>query len=61
MDDEHWPFTRKVIEEEQAAEATEDLRLGYSLLRALAEHDETLVEIAPGVWRHSKDESGRWS
>lgn len=31
----------------------EDLTLGYSMLRALAAEDQTLVEIAPNVWRHS--------
>jgi hypothetical protein len=30
----------------------EDLTLGYTFLRLLAEEDNTLVEIAPGVWRH---------
>jgi hypothetical protein len=33
----------------------EDLTLGYSLLRALAEDEHTLVEIAPNVWRHSAE------
>lgn len=33
----------------------EDLSVGYTLLRALAEEDHTLVEIAPGVWRHSAE------
>jgi hypothetical protein len=32
----------------------EDLSLGFSLLRALAESDETMVEIEPGVWRINK-------
>lgn len=33
----------------------EDLTLGFNLLRALAEEDHTLVEISPGVWRHSAE------
>jgi len=33
----------------------EDLTLGFNLLRALAEEGHTLVEIAPGVWRHSAE------
>lgn len=32
----------------------EDLAVGYSYLRALAESGFTLVEIAPGIWRHSR-------
>lgn len=36
-------------------DADEDLTLGFSLLRALAESEHTLVEIAPGVWRHSAE------
>lgn len=32
----------------------EDLTLGYSLLRALAA-ESGLVEIGPGVWRHSAE------
>lgn len=35
-------------------DSPEDLRRGFSLLAELARADETLVEIAPGVWRHSK-------
>lgn len=31
----------------------EDLTLGFNMMRALAKADRTLVEIAPGVWRHS--------
>jgi hypothetical protein len=31
----------------------EDLTLGYSMLRALAEAGEPMVEVGPGVWRDS--------
>lgn len=36
----------------------EDLSLGYALIRALAEADETAVELSDGVWgwRKSNDE-----
>lgn len=43
------PFASPQVDDE------EDLTLGYSLLRALAESEHTLVEIAPGVWRHSAE------
>ncbi len=36
----------------------EDLSVGYSLLRSLAESDETLVEVSPGVWRHTGPDLG---
>lgn len=39
----------------QLADDEEDLSLGYSLLRALAEADHSIVEIADGVWRHSAE------
>lgn len=35
------------------ADDDEDLTLGFSLLRLLAEAGQQLVEIGPGVWRHS--------
>lgn len=53
-----WPLTTDLCGAPFAspmgnADQEEDLSVGYSLLRALAEADHTLVEIAPGVWRHS--------
>lgn len=36
----------------------EDLTLGFSFMRALAEHDETLIEVAPSVWRHTGSDPG---
>lgn len=51
MDD--YPLTRKASEDAPTAE-DEDLSLGYSLLRALAEQG-MVAEIAPGVWRHSAE------
>jgi hypothetical protein len=39
----------------------EDLSLGYSLMRALADADHTLTEVEPGVWKqtgHSAGNSG---
>lgn len=62
MDTNRWPGLSKFVdylerpegEYGPPADETEDLTLGYSMLRALAEHDETMVEIAPGVWRISK-------
>lgn len=55
-----WKLTRAASGEPDIDEwgAEEDLTLGYSLLRALAESDRTLVEIAPGVWRQSWLEGG---
>lgn len=55
-----WTFTTDLCGEPFAlpigdTDTEEDLTLGYSLLRALAEADFTLVEIAPGVWRHSAE------
>lgn len=51
-----WYLTQAAIGEPEidVREDDEDLRLGYSLLRELARSDETLIEIEPGVWRHSK-------
>lgn len=42
-----------MIDDWSANDAEEDLSVGYTMLRALAESEHTLVEIAPGVWRHS--------
>jgi len=42
-----------VLGDQAAAEDDEDLTLGYSLLRALAEAGAGLEEIGPGVWCHS--------
>jgi hypothetical protein len=36
----------------------EDLAVGYSMMRQLAESDETLIEVEPGVWRQSGGGSG---
>lgn len=52
MDD--YPLTRKAIGDEEPAAEEEDLTLGYSLLRALAE-EGILAEVGPGVWRHSAE------
>jgi len=49
-----WPLTRQAIERDAPATEDEDLTLGYSLLRALAE-EGMIAEIGPGVWRHSGD------
>lgn len=50
-----WPLTTDLCGAPFAnvPDDDEDLTLGYSLLRALAEEDHALVEIGPGVWRHS--------
>jgi hypothetical protein len=62
----NWKLTQQAIGESQVEDWSdqdhEDLTLGYTLLRALAESDHTLVEIAPGVWRHSqcKDPDGAY-
>jgi len=58
----NWRLTRDAIGEPRIEYRTpedEDLTLGYSLLRALAESDRTMVEIADGVWRVSKPEHDR--
>lgn len=46
-------FTMRIIGNQAPPDDDEDLRLGYSLLRELAEAGEALEEIGPGVWRHS--------
>lgn len=51
MDDD-WPLTIKAIQTAEPATEGEDLTLGFSMLRALAEQS-MLAEIGPGVWRHS--------
>lgn len=55
----NWKLTQAVTGEPEIdtfrEDREEDLTLGFSLLRALAESDETMVEIAPGVWRVRKD------
>jgi hypothetical protein len=57
-----WKLTQAVTGEpeidEWQTEDDEDLSLGYSLMRALAESDHTLVEIYPGVWRQSSPDVG---
>lgn len=58
----NWRLTQNAIGEPEIDYRTpedEDLALGYSLLRALAEHDRTMIEVSPGVWRVSKPEPGR--
>jgi hypothetical protein len=52
-----WPLTTDLCGAPFAnvPDEDEDLTLGFSLLRALAESDHILVEIAPGVWRHSAE------
>lgn len=52
-----WKFTTDLCGEPfwRPGPDDEDLTLGYSLLRALAESEYTLVEISPGVWRHSAE------
>lgn len=55
----NWKLTQAAIGQPEIdtfreEDESEDLRLGFSLLAELARSDETLVEIAPGVWRHSK-------
>lgn len=53
-----WKLTRAATggepEIEEWGSGGDDLRLGYSLMRALAEDDARLIEIAPGVWHYSK-------
>lgn len=54
----NWKLTQRLVDGDPVVEDWfrddhEDLRLGFSLMRELAESDHTLVEIAPGVWRHS--------
>jgi len=62
----NWKLTQKAVghpEIDQWSDGSddEDLNLGYSLMRALAESDHTLVEVAPGVWRHAgTDEDRSW-
>lgn len=57
-----WYLTQKVAGEPEIDvrdDENEDLTLGYSLLRALAEHDQTMVEVRPGMWRVTKPTPGR--
>lgn len=53
-----WKLTRDAIGEPQIDtfhdDPDEDLALGYALMRALAQADETATEIRPGVWCFSK-------
>ncbi|WP_250009142.1 hypothetical protein [Actinoplanes sp. M2I2] len=53
--DEHTekPLKRAELEDD------EDLALGYSVLRALAENSGDMVELAPGVWHVEKRDSHR--
>src|SRR5690349_1698730 len=50
-----WYLAQMAIGEPEinVREDEEDLTLGFSLIRALAESDDTLLEVAPNVWRHS--------
>lgn len=56
-----WYLTQKVVGEPEidVRDDDEDLTLGYSIMRELARSDATLVEIAPGVWRHAKTDTVR--
>lgn len=47
-------FTMRLVQDQAPPDDREDLTLGYSFLRALAEAG-ALVEIGPGVWRHSAE------
>lgn len=53
----NWKLTQAAIGEPEIDEwgIQEEPELGYSMLRELARSERTLVEIAPGVWRQSKD------
>lgn len=60
----NWKLTQAIAgkpEIDNFHDADEDLTLGFSLLRALAEYDETLVEIQPGMWYQSKIDQVRES
>jgi hypothetical protein len=46
-------YTMRIVGEQRPPNDDEDLTLGYSLLRALAEAGAGIEEIGPGVWRHS--------
>lgn len=46
-------YTMRIIGEQAPPDDDEDLTLGYSIMRALAEAGESLEQIGPGVWRHS--------
>lgn len=57
----NWKLTQQAIGEpeiDQWEDQEEDLAVGYSMMRALAESDHTLVEIEPGVWRHTAGDLG---
>lgn len=58
-----WDLTRDVVGEPTVDslrdDPDEDLTLGWSLLRALAEADEQATEIAPGVYCFSKSSAER--
>lgn len=45
----------RIVGEQAPPGDDEDLTLGYSLMRALAEAGARLEEIGPGVWRHSSE------
>ncbi|HET8762387.1 MAG TPA: hypothetical protein VFM12_03175 [Gemmatimonadales bacterium] len=48
-------YTMRIVSGEDLPPDTEDEpTLGYRILRALAE-EGALVEIGPGVWRHSAE------
>ena len=42
-----------IVGDQAPPEDDEDLALGYSMMRALAEAGAGIEEIGPGVWRHS--------
>jgi hypothetical protein len=54
----NWKLTQAAIGKPEIdtirEDTEEDLTRGFSMLRELAESDETMVEIAPGVWRVNK-------
>lgn len=48
-------YTMRIVGAQAPPDDDEDLTLGYSLLRALAEAGESIEQIGPGVWRHSSE------
>jgi formate dehydrogenase assembly factor FdhD len=48
-------YTMRIVGEQAPPDDDEDLTLGFSLMRALAEAGADIEEIGPGVWRHSSE------
>ena len=48
-------YTMRIVGDPAPPDDDEDLALGYSLMRALAETGAGIEEIGPGVWRHSSE------